>query len=163
MRGNNISHHRQPRITPGWTLVESHFKSPCFRIKLLHVQFPANLTTTCQWISRINLIRCLQKNSNYFNLLCLKLGAGEVPHAAPPAPRNNPPSPPHLYTLPVGTYLHPLFCLSFARSLFALNCQRQQEGFKNTIWLSAKVRFLTRHVSGLWAQKPQNSHLSTGP
>lgn len=84
MRGNNIPHHRQPRITLGWTLVESHFKSPCFRIKLLHVQFPANLTTTWQWISRINLIHCLLKNTNYFNLLCLKLAAVEVRHAAPP-------------------------------------------------------------------------------
>lgn len=42
-------------------------------------------------------------------------------------------------------------------------CRRQQEGFKNTIRLPAKVRFLTRHVSGLWAQKPLNSHLSSGP
>lgn len=84
MRGNNIRHQRQPQITQGWTLVESHFKSLCFRIKPLHVQFPTNLTTAWQWISTINLIYCLLKNTNYFNLLCLKLDAVEVLHATSP-------------------------------------------------------------------------------
>lgn len=86
--------------------------------------------------------RRLPRNTNFsFNLLCCV-----CPHSA-----NSPLlSPHHLCASPVGTHLHPP--------------PADSEGASKTQSDSpAKVRFLTLHVSGLWVQKPLNSHLSRRP